>query len=92
MSSVASVTSGVRISTSASGSKSAAVTVFGPCALRRRILGRLTCSAKTTLRRFMMMSRVSSVTPCMNENSWSTPSILAQVGEAPWMDDSSTRR
>ncbi|OGK78846.1 MAG: hypothetical protein A2X52_07120 [Candidatus Rokubacteria bacterium GWC2_70_16] len=63
LSSVASVTSGVRMSTSASGSKFPAVTVRGPCALSRRIFGRFTCRAKITFRRFMMMSRTSSFTP-----------------------------
>ncbi|OGK84603.1 MAG: hypothetical protein A2X53_04990 [Candidatus Rokubacteria bacterium GWA2_70_23] len=63
LSSVASLTSGVRTSTSASGSKCPAVTVRGPWALSRRIFGRFTCRAKTTFRRFRMMSRMSSFTP-----------------------------
>jgi hypothetical protein len=92
LSSVASATSGFRIWTSASGSKSPAFTWPPPWAFIRRILGRFTCSVNTTLRRFMMMSSVSSVIPGMWENSWRTFSILTHVGAAPWMADRSTRR
>ena len=63
LSRVASGWSGVRISTSASGSKSPALTAPTPCALSRRIFGRFRWSENTTFRRFSMMSRVSSVTP-----------------------------
>ena len=66
----------MRISQSASLSKSTAETVPGPCAFSRRIFGRLTCSTKTTFRRFIIMSSVSSVTPGRCENSWSTCSIF----------------
>ena len=38
------------------------------------------------------MSVTSSITPAMEENSWSTPSIFTEVIAAPWRLDSSTRR
>ena len=91
-SSVATTPSGVRISTSGSRSKSRAMTGRPPCTLSRRSLGRLTCNVKTSLRRLRMMSRMSSFTPGRCENSCSTCSILTQVGAAPEMEDSNTRR
>ena len=39
-----------------------------------------------------MTSVTSSLTPSIVENSWSTPSTLMLVTEAPGMDDSRVRR
>src|SRR5438132_796519 len=70
---------------SASFSKSLALTTPVPCARSRRIFGRLTRCAKTTFRRFSMMSSGSSVTPGTCESSWSTFSLFTHLGAAPWM-------
>src|SRR5579885_1029365 len=89
---VAMCISGLRISTSAWGCRSRAVTSPGPRASRRRVTGSSDSTRRTRSFRLSMMSVTSSFTPGMVVNSWRTSSNRMDVTAAPGMDDSRVRR
>ncbi len=84
--------SGLRISTSASGCRSPAVTSRFPFTSSRSSFGLSLCSLNDSSFRLRMSCVTSSTTPEIVENSCSTFSIFTDVTAAPGIDESSTLR
>src|SRR5579864_6719487 len=91
-SSVARWRSGFKISTSASGCRSPAVTSFLFLTSSRSSFGLSLCSLNVSSLRFRISCVTSSTTPGTVENSCRTLSILTDVTAAPGIAASSTRR
>ena len=68
-----------------------AVTIVGPCTLRRPTIGSFVSVLNTISFKLRSISKTSSLTPGIVENSWLTPAILTATIADPSKSDNNVR-